>query len=272
MSRYYQAAGTMIRSLQALKDFASPFVSVSQTANSISQVLYTSQGREAFLALLQYCAELYKECMKDYTYFNAAEHWTNSVQNARSVEHSMSSGRKMIRLFRFLDEVGAIERLLERTGTWQVLSVLQLLSHSCSFLYYVLDNLVLASSIGVISHVIAAINVRWKSTKDMSSLVRVLLAISISCLNLRNTQQSIQSARAQLKSGSKGALSPGATLCKLFEDRRKQRFLVLDLTQNSLRLLMLLKALELPGHRLLSPILVAALGVLSTSIAVFKQL
>lgn len=262
----------MIRSLQALKDFASPLVSVSLTANSISQVLYTSKGREAFLALLQYCAELYKECMKDYTFYNAAEHWTNSVQNARSVEHSMSSGRKMIRLFRFLDEVGEIERLLDRTGKWQVLPVLQLLSHACSFLYYVLDNLVLASSIGVISHVIAAINVRWKSTKDMSSLIRVLLAVTIACLSLRDTRKSIKSARNQLHSGSKGALSPAESLRKLFEDRRKLRFLVLDLSQNSLRLLMLMKALELPGHRLLSPILVAALGVLSTSIAVFKQL
>ncbi len=258
--------------IRSLKDFRSPLAHMSFTATSISDVLYTSKGREAFLALLQYCAELFKECMKDYTFYNPVEHWENSVQNARSVEHSASSGRKMIRLFRFLDEVGAIEKLIERTRTWQLVSVLQLLSHACSFLYYVLDNLVLASSIGVISHVIAAINVRWKSTKDMSSLARVILAIVIACVGLRDTQRSIRSARARLKSASKETLSSRETLIKLFVDRRKQRFLVLDLIQNSLRLLMLLKALELPGHRLLSPILVAALGVLSTSIAVFKQL
>ena len=253
------------RRRSVLRTLSSSLKPVKVTANSISQVLYTSNGREAFLALLQYCAELYKECMKDYISFNAEEHWQDSVQNARSVEHSMSSGRKIIRLFRFLDEVGSIQRLLTGTGSWQCLSVLKVLSHSFSFLYFTLDNLVLASKIGIISHVISPVNIRWKSTKDLASLLRVLLELAISLISLKSTSPPSVFPY-------KSPISSLDFIKNRLEMRTKRRFLFLNLVQNGLRVLMLGKALELPGHRLFSPILIAVIGVLTTAISVFKRL
>lgn len=269
----------MIKSIKSFTDLTSAFSPASAitiTANSISHVLYTSKGREIFLALVQYSAELYKQCMKDFAAAQQEERWIGSVQSAKSIESSMSNGRKMIRFLRFLDEVGAVERLLEATKTWTLVPALKLCSHAASFLYYVLDNFVLASSIGIISKFIASINIRWKNTKDMSSFVRCVLEVIIVLLTLREIRQNIRVAEMQLKSGHQTTLTLQSKnfeiLTKLLAHRRKLRFMYLDLVQNILRLVMLVKALGLPGSKQLSPILIASVGVTTSALAVFKVL
>lgn len=129
----------MIKSIKSFTDLTSTFSAASAitvTANSISHVLYTSKGREIFLALVQYCAELYKYCMKDFAAGQEEDRWIGSVQSAKSIESSMSNGRKMIRFLRFLDEVGSVERLIENTKAWSAVPALKMLSHAASFLYY----------------------------------------------------------------------------------------------------------------------------------------
>jgi hypothetical protein len=269
----------MIKSIKSFTDLTSTFSpasAITVTANSISHVLYTSKGREIFLALVQYSAELYKYCMKDFAAGQEEDRWIGSVQSAKSIESSMSNGRKMIRFLRFLDEVGAVERLIENTKAWSAVPALKMLSHAASFLYYVLDNFVLASSIGIISKFIATINIKWKNTKDMSSFARCVLEVIIVGLTLRETRQSIRVAEMQLRSGHQTTLTLQSKnfeiLAKLLANRRRLRFMYLDLLQNCLRLLMLVKALSLPGSKHLSSIFIAGIGVTTSALSVFKIL
>lgn len=214
--------------------------------------------------------------MKDFAAAQEEDRWIGSVQSAKSIESSMSNGRKMIRFLRFLDEVGAVERLIENTKAWSVVPVLKMMSHAASFLYYVLDNFVLASSIGIISKFIATINIKWKNTKDMTSFARCVLEVVIVGLTLRETRQSIRVAEIQLRSGHQTTLNIQSKnfeiLAKLLANRRRLRFMYLDLLQNCLRLLMLVKALGLPGSKHLSSIFLAGVGVTTSALAVFKIL
>lgn len=51
------------KSFTSLAVSLTPSSVITVTAASFSSVLHTSDGRQEFLALLQYTCELYKECM-----------------------------------------------------------------------------------------------------------------------------------------------------------------------------------------------------------------
>jgi len=51
------------KSFTSLAAALTPSSVITVTAASFSSVLHTSDGRQEFLALMQYTCELYKECM-----------------------------------------------------------------------------------------------------------------------------------------------------------------------------------------------------------------
>ena len=75
---------------------------------STSQVLQSSRGRDKVLAFMQYSAKLYKECMSDYLSSKRIREWPISVRNSKGLNGSMKTGRKLFRLFRWLEEIPTI--------------------------------------------------------------------------------------------------------------------------------------------------------------------
>jgi hypothetical protein len=56
---------------------------------------------------------------------------------------------------------------------------------SASFLYYILDNIVWAVSIGIVNKSVHNINLKWKSTKDICSMIRRLTNVIYSVTKTR---------------------------------------------------------------------------------------
>lgn len=259
----------------AMNDAFSPAAMVSVTANSVSNILSSTRGREKFLSLIQYAAQLYKETMKSYVRFKDIDSPV-SLKNAKSIERSMSNGRKLFRVLMFVDEYANIEKIIKTININNWNEGLKLLSHCASFVFYILDNLVWAADIGIISKFIYHANFKWKRTKDLASFTRCICELILSCFNMKETRNKIKILQSQLDT------IPNSILCKdskttdilrnLIHYRSILRFDVFDVFQNILRLLMLLKSLRLLFHHNMSNTFVAFCGGIASLLSLFKML
>lgn len=57
-----------------------------------------------------------------------------------------------------------------------------------SFGYNILDNIVWAVSIGLINKRFSNINLKWKSTKDVCSMIRAISNVFLSIVNTRRSR------------------------------------------------------------------------------------
>ncbi|CAE7446454.1 Contig2860.g3064 [Symbiodinium microadriaticum] len=125
---------------------------VGTAFNFIYDVLQFSSGRDKFCALMQgYC----KFASEVFSEPDSERHWMY-----RGMEDSLSDGRKIFRLFKEFREVYKVRRGWSRFsqgaqehGTLSVpaaCGVLDMLGHTCSFFYYLGDNLLWAASVGLV--------------------------------------------------------------------------------------------------------------------------
>lgn len=130
---------------------------------------------------MQYTAGLYVTCQKssgDFK-FKKGDPRTSRVIIMKRIEKSLSEGRKIFRLFKFVDEFSetvshAWEKKNKKLNLFR--EILFYAGQSCSFMYYLLDNIVWFSSIKVISKYIAH-NYKWKEARDFFSLGRCVFSI-----------------------------------------------------------------------------------------------
>jgi len=260
---------------QAFNEVFSPASMVSVTANSLSNVLSSTKGREKFLALIQYLADLYKESMRAYLLENAYD-IPVSLKNAKSIEGSMRNGRKLFRVLMFVDEYANIEKTLQTVDGWPWDKVVKILSHCASFVYFILDNLVWAADIGIINKLIYNANIKWKSTKDLASLLKVIFELILSFHYMSQTKLKIELISTQLANISSNILSKGSRAAELLSNlvhtRSDMRFRRIDVAMNSLRFLMLVKALKLPGHHNMSNVFTSICGITTSLLSILKML
>lgn len=118
----------------------------------ISVLLSRSSGRDKFAAFLQYGAMFWghQKLVPQSSSRDAA--WYK-------LEESMSSGRKLLRLFKWLKELERIQRAYyvpdpgphQSEARRNFMSVLGLFMHSFSFAYYFIDNVLYLSQTGIIN-------------------------------------------------------------------------------------------------------------------------
>ena len=261
---------------QAFNEVFSPASMVSVTANSLSNVLSTTKGREKFLALIQYLADLYKESMRAYLLEKPSDDIPVSLKNAKSIERSMRNGRKLFRVLMFVDEYANIEKTLQTVDGWPWDKVVKILSHCASFVYFILDNLVWAADIGIINKLIYNANIKWKSTKDLASLWKVIFELILSFHYMSQTKLKIQLISTQLANISSNILSKGSRAAELLSNlvhtRSDMRFRRIDVAMNSLRFSMLVKALKLPGHHIMSNVFTSICGITTSLLSMLKML
>jgi hypothetical protein len=260
---------------QAMNDVFSPAAMVSVTANSVSNILSSTRGREKVLSLIQYAAQLYKETMKSYVLYKDIES-PISLKNAKSIESSMSNGRKLFRVLMFVDEYANIEKIVKTRNLYNEDGALKLLSHCASFVYYILDNLVWAADIGIINKFIYNANIKWKRTKDLASLTRCICELILSFFNIRETQKKLKLLESQLDTIPSSVLTKDSKVVEILRNlvqyRSNFRYDLFDLIQNILRLLMLCKSLRLLTHSNMSNTFVAICGILASLLSLFKML
>ena len=249
---------------------------VSLTANSISNLIKTTKGKEKLLALAQYSAELLKLTMEDYVSKKKIHTAPVHLINAKQVEKSMKNGRKLMRVLMFTDDLGAIERMYGKLEKFTLVDVLQLFLYLANIVYYLLDNLVWCADIGIISKVIAKANIRWKDTKDISSLARCIIGLLVSFITSFNTFDKIQSVKTNFSELPNKVIKKNnkmyAKVCDLVDSRREYRFKLVDVVINILRFVMLAHSLQFPAFKKISKIFISICGILSTSLLIFNVL
>ena len=72
----------------------------------------TSKGRDKFCQLLQYTANLYITCMKESEEFRDQLKTIDSYNMAKKFESQISNGRKIFRLFLWLNEAHEIQNII----------------------------------------------------------------------------------------------------------------------------------------------------------------
>jgi hypothetical protein len=108
----------------------------------LSEIMNTCNGRDKFLAIIQYVCGVYIEGLKK---TNPMEEnlKRKSYLRCKRVQSNLSAGRKVFRLLKFSDELSSILRHARNPGqrsTFQ--EILFYSSGLCSFFYYLLDNII----------------------------------------------------------------------------------------------------------------------------------
>ena len=95
----------------------------------------------------------------------------------------MQGGRKIFKFLKFLDEVGAIQKLLKKDES--PFTTLKIFTHAASFFYYVLDNILWGITIGVLSDLFDVNSIqKWKDRKDFFSFARNIFHLFITFLKI----------------------------------------------------------------------------------------
>ncbi len=101
-----------------------------------------------------------------------------TVNKAKKFESSISNGRKIFRLLLWMNEMAELNELIKdkvRTPMW----VLKLISLSCSFIYYLTDNIVYLASLDFVSPLVPGTTTKWKQIKNRFSLTKTILEVAI---------------------------------------------------------------------------------------------
>mmetsp|Transcript_16911 Transcript_16911/g.26020 ORF Transcript_16911/g.26020 Transcript_16911/m.26020 type:complete len:198 (-) Transcript_16911:1093-1686(-) len=163
-----------------------------KNTSSLRNLLNTSKGRDKFCQLLQYNANLYITCMKTSNEFShlVMSKQIESFNKAKVFESQISNGRKIFRLFLWLNEINEIHNIIHSDKLTSNLKVFKTVSAVCSFVYYFTDNVVWLQKIGFVSKWVPfskqvwGDQIKWSKIKDQFSLVKTMLELFIYCYTL----------------------------------------------------------------------------------------
>lgn len=95
-----------------------------------------------------------------------------SVVVCKRVIEQLSSGRKVFKFLKFVDEFKNIfDLFLKEKKHGFFVFLVELVGKVCGFFYYLLDNVVWIANIGMIKKFVFK-NVKWKRIKDLFTLVK----------------------------------------------------------------------------------------------------
>lgn len=243
-------------------------------SSNASLLLRSTRGRDKLLGVVQYIADLYKQCMIDYLAFFRIRDWPLSLKNAKAIQESMKDGRKIFRLFRWMEELSGIGEKLRKPG--DIVVGLKLLKNAIGCIYYIIDNLLWIARIGVISKTILYANLRLESTKDVASILRSSLRILINLATARNRYINERDIRLELENNHEKSIGIGTlgykNTCCLVKARQKRRLQFLEVVINILKIISVLKSLRFPLSKYMSNIFVSSCGLVSSSLSIIKMI
>ncbi len=101
------------------------------------------------------------------------------MTRAKSIEDNISNGRKIFRFLLFLNEYSEMNEILKNKKHPIGLKILKFMSSICSHNYYLFDNIVWFTQIGILNKFILP-KFKWKKLKDIFSLWKTIFEIIIS--------------------------------------------------------------------------------------------
>lgn|SRR3990167_158349 len=113
----------------------------------VTNLLRTSKGRNNFCQLIQYQAQLFYECQVNSNIPEIQEMIMHlgkpkKILLSGRIYSTMSKHRKIFNLFKFIDELTRIQKVVGDKRLPTYMKILTSLSHTGSFFYYMLDNFI----------------------------------------------------------------------------------------------------------------------------------
>jgi hypothetical protein len=156
-----------------------------------------------------------------------------------------------------------------------LLKILKFLSAVCSHNYYLFDNIVWFTQIGILNKFIIS-DLKWKKLKDIFSLWKTIFELIISLylviMKTRKERKLMEELSRFQRQVIKSNRSCYVIMRKIILLRRKVRFHEIEFFIYLMRFIMLTYALRLAGHQHMHPIFVSICGLLQAITVVFKSM
>ena len=188
----------------------------------------------------------------------------------------MSSGRKIFRLLKFLEDLKKLFIYFYKTpDAVKILKGMILLS---GFFYHIMDNLVWGVNVGILNEFLVG-DIRYKMSKNFFSLIRNWIKLIMDCIKIKkyvsydkfNEEEIISKFNKEMSSFKIN--SNYNTIKQTLENRAKIRMKTLDIIHSSLRICMISYNLKLePLYSISHPVYIALFGLSQVSISIFKHL
>ena len=200
-----------------------------------------------------------------------SEEWGNlvkqkkepSVVRAKLLENNISNGRKIFRLFLWLNEITLLEETIKSKKLNKEVKFVKIISTICSFFYYLSDNIVWLANMGYMNH--AIFEYRWKKIKDAFSLTKTVLEVLISLYTVYLRKREERALRKKIYQYSEQLVQPDTTWYVLVRNlvisRRETIFAKVESAIYLARMFLLTYSLKLPGHSYLQPIFISLCGL-----------
>ena len=147
---------------------------------SFRNLLNTSRGRDKFCQWWQYLSAFYITCMRESEVWGelVRQKSVGSVNKAKKLENSLSSGRKIFRLFLWLNELSTLDELYRSKTPFDFGKILKIVSSSLGLGFYISDNALYLANLGFISKFVPLTNqLKWKQIKNLCSLFRTIVEL-----------------------------------------------------------------------------------------------
>lgn len=194
-----------------------------------------------------------------------------SFNKAKTFESNISNGRKIFRLFLWLNEIEEIHNHVHNTKMNTNIKFLRVISSICSFIYYFTDNIVWLAKIGYVNkmvpllHLIFGYEIKWGTVKNQFSLGKTLfeLVIFIYTYKLKGKEEAelwekINQFDYQMIRRNKKCF---VYIRKMLILRREMRYIRIEIGIYLARLVLLVSGLKLVGNAYLDPIFVSIVGL-----------
>ena len=186
-----------------------------------------------------------------------------SVVRAKLLENNISNGRKIFRLFLWLNEITLLEETIKSKKLNKEVKFVKIISTICSFFYYLSDNIVWLANMGYMNHKI--FDFRWKKIKDAFSLTKTVLEVFISLYTVYLRKREERALRKKIYQYSEQLVQPDTTWYVLVRNlvisRRETIFAKVESAIYLARMFLLTYSLKLPGHSYLQPIFISLCGL-----------
>ena len=148
-----------------------------------------------------------------------------------NLKESISSARKVFRLFRFFDEIKGLTKIL-KTDKPMGFKLLSVFTYLCSITYYISDNILWLFDVFVRSKIMDKIHRRnWKYRKNFSSLMRIiaytLILIYSIYLQEKDNYKSNEFLHRQGQAAEPNIQAEEKAYNQILDGRRKIRFFLL---------------------------------------------
>jgi len=200
----------------------------------------------------------------------------SSVNKAKKLESSISNGRKIFRLFLFLNESAELYELIKYSKYTLPLRVLKIISTCCSFIYYFTDNIVYLSNMGFVNAFVPHTTMKWKQIKNIFSFTKTILEIIIAIYTIYEKKKEELQISEKLQKFTEETLrwdsEANVLVRNLIILRREAIFNRVEALIYIMRMFMLVSSLKVVGHSILNPIFVSGCGIMQAFANVFKSM